>query len=326
MTLPGLDIATVTDLDNRTSSTAIPPPPVEPELAPRDPRTNLVTRVRAALAVLSGFFEFGTTIEGIDATDLFSLNAVLGTSIEVQVVRTLNRMRDIWDPEDEFVGYRFERQAQTFPDVRLVRRGPRDVEIALGIELKGWYLLSKEGAPSLRFTTTAAACSEFDLIAVVPWHLSNLLSGTPVAIEPWVTSARFAAEFRNHWWQHVRRSSDARAIAQPAAAHPYPSKDTLIADIPTRDGGDNFGRLARVAGLMDDFIGRAKQHPALGIPIHDWILFLRRYSDNRDAAEITTALQRDLDRTGAAATHRAAQQAIGHLRALTDLLAPTGRT
>ncbi len=120
--------------------------------------------------MLPGFFEFGTRIEGIDATDLFSLNSVLGTSIEVQVVHTLNKMRGVWDPDEEWVGYRFERQSQTFPDVRLVRRSSGAPEIAMGIELKGWYLLSKEGVPSLRFQTTPAACSPFDLIAVVPWH------------------------------------------------------------------------------------------------------------------------------------------------------------
>jgi len=119
-----------------------------------DPRTELAQRVGGALLVLPGFFEFGTRIEGIDATDLFSLNSVLGTSIEVQVVHTLNRMRSIWDPDDEWVGYRFERQSQTFPDVRLVRRGAGQHDIAMGIELKGWYLLSKEGVPSLRFQTT----------------------------------------------------------------------------------------------------------------------------------------------------------------------------
>ena len=138
-----------------------------------DPRTDLAQRVGGALLVLPGFFEFGTRIEGIDATDLFSLNSLLGTSIEVQVVHTLNKMRSIWDPDEEWVGYRFERQSQTFPDVRLVRRGTGESDIAMGIELKGWYLLSKEGVPSLRFPTTPAACSPFDLIAVVPWHLSN---------------------------------------------------------------------------------------------------------------------------------------------------------
>jgi hypothetical protein len=63
-----------------------------------DPRTELAQRVGGALLVLPGFFEFGTRIEGIDATDLFSLNSVLGTSIEVQAVHTLNKMRTVWDP------------------------------------------------------------------------------------------------------------------------------------------------------------------------------------------------------------------------------------
>jgi hypothetical protein len=116
-----------------------------------DPRTELAQKVAGALLVLPGFFEFGTRIEGIDATDLFSLNSVLGTSIEVQVVHTLNKMRTIWDPDDVWVGYRFERQSQTFPDVRLVRRGTGEPDIAMGIELKGWYLLSKRVYPAFDF-------------------------------------------------------------------------------------------------------------------------------------------------------------------------------
>jgi hypothetical protein len=144
----------------------------------------------------------------------------------------------------------------------------------MGIELKGWYLLSKEGVPSLRFQVTPAACSPFDLIAVVPWHLSYVLSGTPVAREPWVSSARHAAEFRNHWWQHVRETTDPKGISSPSGVHPYPTKDMQIADVPDHDRGGNFGRLARVTGLMTGFIASAKAQEAMGIPINDWILFL----------------------------------------------------
>jgi hypothetical protein len=118
--------------------------------------------------VLPGFFEFGTQFEGIDATDLFSLNSVLGASIEGQVVRTLNKMRNEWDPDEQWTGYRFVRQAQTFPDVLLARQGAGTFTIAMGIELKGWYLLSKEGVGSFRFQVTPAACSIFDLIMIVP--------------------------------------------------------------------------------------------------------------------------------------------------------------
>lgn len=285
-----------------------------------DPHSELAQRVGGALLVLPGFFEFGTRIEGIDATDLFSLNSVLGTSIEVQVVHTLNKMRSIWDPDEEWVGYRFERQSQTFPDVRLVRRATGELEIAMGIELKGWYLLSKEGVPSLRFQTAPAACSPFDLIAVVPWHLSNVLSGTPVAREPWVSSARYAAEFRNHWWQHVRETADPKGISSPSGVRPYPTKDMQIADIPDYDRGGNFGRLARVTGLMTDFIAGAKAQEAMGIPIIDWILFLRRHSDNSDPEQVTASLLQELSRATRTGSQGDAERVLEHLEGLARLL------
>jgi hypothetical protein len=291
------------------------------ESRPDDPRTELAQRVAGALLVLPGFFEFGTRIEGINATDLFSLNSVLGTSIEVQVVHTLNKMRSIWDPDEEWVGYRFERQSQTFPDVRLVRRGTAEPDIAMGIELKGWYLLSKEGVPSLRFQTTPAACSVFDLIAVVPWHLSNVLSGTPVAREPWVSGARHAAEFRNHWWEHVGETTDPKGISSPTEVRTYPTKDMQIVDTPDYDRGGNFGRLACVTGLMTDFIASARAQDAMGIPINDWILFLRRHSDNSDPEQVTASLWQELSKTTHAGSQSHAARVIEHLEGLARLLA-----
>ena len=92
---------------------------------------------------LPGYFNSTTNIEGIDASDLFALNTMLGTTIEVQVVNNLNRIRDVWDPDDEWPLHRFDRQAQTFPDVLLQRQlDSGDFDVALGIELKGWYVLS----------------------------------------------------------------------------------------------------------------------------------------------------------------------------------------
>ena len=158
--------------------------PNRPKLNEDDPKTSLYRRVADAVLALPSYFESDTTITGIQATDLFALNSVLSASIEVQVVRTLNNMRSVWDPTGSWQTYSFERQSQTFPDVRLVSRDGDSLNIAMGIELKGWYLLSKEGEPSLRFATTPAACADHDLIAVVPWHLSDVLSGTPVITFP----------------------------------------------------------------------------------------------------------------------------------------------
>jgi hypothetical protein len=281
-----------------------------------------VRRVRAALAVLPGFFEFGTHFEGIDATDLFALNSVLGASIEGQVVRTLNKMRGEWDPHEQWTGYRFIRQSQTFPDVLLARRGADSVDIAMGIELKGWYLLSKEGVGSFRFHVTPAACSIFDLIMIVPWRLSNIMSGTPVASEPWVASARYAAELRNYWWQNVRKTSDPRGIHHPSGVQPYPSKDMNFNDVPEYDGGNNFGRLSRVTGLTTDFVAAARAQDALGIPIDHWINFLKLHIDNSDPELVSANLLRELTATAQARSEEDARQVLSHLSELVRLLAP----
>ena len=102
-----------------------PAPPLRAVLPEGVPRSRLVENVREAIRALPFYFESKTIIEGLDAGDLFSLNSVLGGTIEVQAVSTLNRIRNVWDPDDKWTDYGFERFSQTFPDVRLVNR--RDV-------------------------------------------------------------------------------------------------------------------------------------------------------------------------------------------------------
>lgn len=272
-------------------------PPVEPTLDPNDPKTGLVERLRTVILGLPAFFEFNNHISGVNATDLFSLNTLLGTSIEGQVVKALNQQRGLWDPDDEWLGFTFERQSQRFPDVRLVCKGADGgQQIALGIELKGWFLISKEGEPSFRFTTTPNACAPHDLLVVVPWYLDNVLSGSPVAAEPYVVSARWAAEYRNYYWQVLRQAADGvdRSIHAPKGAAPYPHKDVEISDRPGYDGGGNFGRVARTPGLMTNFVQRTNQLEVLGIRIEDWFRFLRLHRDQADPDELSAKLASDL--------------------------------
>lgn len=103
----------------------------------------LYRRVIDALYAVPAHFTSRTAIEGIAATDLQTLNTVLGATIEEQVVATLNRIRSVWDPEESYQRFFFQRQAQVFPDV-LFKADRNGQEIIMGIELKGWYLLSKE--------------------------------------------------------------------------------------------------------------------------------------------------------------------------------------
>ena len=248
---------------------------------------TLVSNVRDAISALPVYFRTATRIEGLDGGELFNLSAVLGSAIEVQVVETLNRIREVWDPDDRWPRYRFVRSAQTFPDVRLSARSrDGDPDIALGIELKGWYLLSKEREPSFRYTVTPPACAPQDLLVVVPWHLKNVLSGEPVVYEPYIEQARYVAEFRNWWWTNDRETSDMpeqRQVNPPdEEVGPYPAPKTRTADRPVKDGGNNFGRVARLAGLMDDYTSSLRAQRIAGIPADHWILFFKRHAEAKD--------------------------------------------
>ena len=245
--------------------------------------------IREAIATLPVYFRTETHIAGILATDLHTLNNVLGATIEEQVVRTLNLIRTAWDPKQQYALYSFVRQPQTFPDVRLKKAGTN--ETLLGLELKGWYLLAKEEVPSLRFQTTVTACAKSDLIVVVPWVLGNVISGSPILFEPFVESARYAAEFRNYHWQHLRQTTHDTHIEVSEGVNPYPSKSDQIIDKPRYDGGGNFGRLART-GMMDVYIEKLNEVPLCGIKSTYWRQFLKAFQESTTDAEARVALER----------------------------------
>ena len=156
--------------------------------------------------------------------------------------------------------------------------------------------------PCFRYTVTPAACAPQDLLVVVPWHLKNVLSGEPVVHEPYIEQARYVAEFRNWWWTNVRETGDTpsqRQVNPPDDnVSPYPAPKARIADRPEKDGGNNFGRVARLAGLMDGYTGALRSRPIAGIPAEYWIVFFRRHAESRDPEEILAHLTRDLRPSG----------------------------
>jgi hypothetical protein len=247
--------------------------------------------VREALLSLPSYFRTLTVIEGISATDIFTLNSALGATIEAQVVSTLNQMRNVWDPDERYQLCSFVRQPQTFPDVLLRRTetGEAGERIILGIELKGWYLLAKEEEPSFRFAVTPAACAPADLIVVVPWVLSNVIAGSPRVLAPYTESARYAAEYRNYWWSAVRDAKGSREIRSPEQVSPYPAKRDRIADVPESDGGGNFGRFART-GIMNAYLARAMQEPLCGISAEHWLAFFKVFEQDKGEAKVRKAL------------------------------------
>ncbi len=83
-----------------TNASPAPPNRILPE--PSWEHYSLYTNVREALATLPVYFRTETHIAGVMATDLHTLNNVLGATIEEQVVRTLNLIRTTWDPEGRY--------------------------------------------------------------------------------------------------------------------------------------------------------------------------------------------------------------------------------
>ena len=96
--------------------------PSAPDRTPPDgewEHRRLFERVREAVFAAPSNFRSDVVIRGVQVTDLFNLNALLGAAIEAGVVSTLNSLRPLWDGDDRYAMYSFVRQPQTFPDVRL---------------------------------------------------------------------------------------------------------------------------------------------------------------------------------------------------------------
>ncbi|WP_156374438.1 hypothetical protein [Pseudorhodoferax sp. Leaf274] len=236
--------------------------------------------------------EFATSIELKDfrATDIFTLNGALGASIEDAVVRGLNKLRDVWDPVGAYSLYRFERQAQAFPDVRLVSDDPGLPSPLMGIELKGWFAIAKEGEPTFRYQVTPDACALQDLLVVFPWVLSDVVAGSPKLLPPFICEAKYAALLRNFYW-HQMRTAEGGEPRILAARHraPYPSsKVDQCSDKAAHDTGNNFGRVSRY-GLMDEFIATTRKQLASGIPVQAWVKFFSHFSDAKEEHDVLIA-------------------------------------
>jgi len=264
--------------DIEVNATEMPPAPVSIEPDSAWEHVALYKRVREALYALPSSFRPDLSISGVLATDLHTFNTSLGATIEAQVTDALNESREIWDPDKSYAHYRFVRQSQTFPDVILRSANPAAADpIIMGIELKGWFALAKEKEPSFRYKVTPAVCAPQDLLVVFPWALTNVISGTPILYPPFVIGARYAAEYRNWYWQHEKKGNSVLRLSR--ATNSYPAKTDPISDEAVNDAGGNFGRIART-NLMEGFKKRLFAEELSGIPIEAWIEFFTIFSQN----------------------------------------------
>jgi hypothetical protein len=297
----------------------VPNPPAPQPPAKDWKHRDLYDRVRETLFALPAYFKPETFIAGLLATDIFSLNAALGATIEAQVVDALNDLRASWDPNRQYAPYNFVRHPQTFPAVSLQRfKDDGSAEILFGIELKGWYLLAKEGEPSFRFHVSPGACAPADILAVFPWALTNVISGRPQLFRPFVVEAQYAAEFRNHYWEH-QREGKASNIIRAANPRPYPEKADEVSDHAEKDTGDNFARLARTA-IMDPYKRSIDQEGISGIPVGLWREFFKAFVSGKDSVAVEKTIRRLAARVSAGESNELTAHAKEILQKLEELV------
>lgn len=231
------------------------------------------TDVRSAVGLIRKESSSAIPVGGISACDLHAWGRVLSAAVEIEAVKCLNEVRSVWDGRKKYGSYAFRRQPERCPDVVLAC-GKRREDIVLGIEVKSWYIMAKECEPSFRFKTTIGACPPQDFLLVVPWSLSNVLSGRPAVFDPYLTGTRTVALMRNKWWAETRKSSDSAGIYVPDRVEPDPRARENIADEAASDTGGNFGRLART-GMFDEYKRRVNSEEVAGVPVSRWQQFFK---------------------------------------------------
>jgi hypothetical protein len=249
------------------------------------------SKIYDLLQALPNYFETDIKLNGINVTDIFAVGGLFSAVIESKIVDILNKLRTVWDEENTYSNYIFKRQAQTFPDI-LFLNPLIERDIILGIELKAWYTFSKESEPSFRYSIDPDACNPQDLLVVVPWYLSDIISGTPKLLAPYVEFGRYAAEYRNYHWQQSRIASGKNAdIKRPKESirRPYPLSKDEASDKADDDKGGNFGRIART-NIMNDYLVSIKALDSLGIKVGHWMKFFKAMSENNADAEIERQL------------------------------------
>jgi hypothetical protein len=248
-------------------------------------------KVYDLIEALPNYFKSEILIKGINVTDIYAVGSLFSAVIEAQIVDILNKLRNVWDPENQYSNYVFIRQSQTFPDI-LFANIQNNNHVIFGIELKAWYVFSKESEPSFRFTVDPDACGQPDLLVVMPWFLSEVISGTPSLLFPYIELGKYAAEYRNYYWSKSRATSNRSAlIIRPPIEfrHPYPQSKMEASDKAEGDKGNNFGRIAR-AGLLDDYLEKIKRIDYLGIRVVHWMKFFKVMSENKTSEVIDKQL------------------------------------
>jgi hypothetical protein len=123
-------------------------------------------------------------------------NNYVGQGIEELIGSELNgSLRGTWTTDGNLS---LVRNAVQFPDLYLIRRKER--RILLSVEVKSWFVFAKDDITA-RFEAAPNIIRGGSLIVLVPWCMTNLVSGSPRLLLPYVGDAKALAERRDDVWK-----------------------------------------------------------------------------------------------------------------------------
>lgn len=161
--------------------------------------------------------------------------------IEQFIYDVLDTFREEW-AVGPYAGCRVNYNPTSFPDITITSGR----EVILGIEIKSWHTLAKEGQPCFRFQASPLACAPHDILVVFPYYWENLWTnhGVALLLAPYIENSRFVATQRNETFDFEHPRNPVRRVT---GITPHTSKHREeINDQPPEDKGGNFGRIGRL--------------------------------------------------------------------------------
>jgi hypothetical protein len=210
-------------------------------------------------------------------------NNYVGQGIEELIGTQLNGpLRSLWTDNTNLV---FIRNAVQFPDLYLIHR--EEKRILLSIEIKSWFVFSGDDITA-RFEAAPNIIKEGSLLVLFPWHMTDLVFGTPLLLEPYIGDAKALAERRDNIWLAGGFSGFKKGILSPHRKIEVPVVDmlkpTALNQTKTKSvayqrkgeifekESENFGKIWRIYDerINTVFYSNTLSNELLGRKISEW--------------------------------------------------------
>ena len=169
--------------------------------------------------------------------------------MEKQLAISLENHRTLWDPHNEYADHHWFHQGDVFPDLFFSKgRDGKELRenVRVAIEVKSWYIFSKESEPSLRFKQAGCFVNDTCIVVIFPWFLTNVVGGRVAVLPPIVLSAIDIVKDRDaHWKKNEIRDHDYFEEKNGKAPKPFQSIENKRFTV-VSSANTNFGRIFRL--------------------------------------------------------------------------------